>query len=66
MIIKVLDNETYEEIYSGEVEEFLESRLYDDELERALNLLESERDEVIVTLCNNDEYLITKEIELIY
>ena len=66
MIIKVLDNETYEEIYSGEVEEFLESRLYDDELERALNLLESECDEVIVTLCNNDEYLITKEIELIY
>jgi len=65
MKIKVTNSETSTELFLGNAEEFLEQNLYDDELEFALNLLENGQDE-IVFLFNDNEYLISKEIEYIY
>ena len=67
MSINVTDLSTNEVIYTGCAECFLESNDNDSVLESKLNQLESSDKERIKYVNDNDnEYLIEKEIELIY
>lgn len=62
MKIKISDLKTKEELYAGDVEEYLELQDYDSELEAVLNVLNYNN----VKYVRFENMLITKELELIY
>ena len=62
MKIKISDLKTKEELYNGDVEEYLEMNDYDSELEAVLNVLDYNN----VKCVKFENMLIEKELELIY
>ena len=62
MKIKISDLKTKEELYNGDVEEYLEMNDYDSELEAVLNVLDYNN----VKYVRFENMLIEKELELIY
>ena len=62
MKIKISDLKTKEELYAGDVEEYLEMNDYDSELEAVLNVLDYNN----VKYVRFENMLIEKELELIY
>ena len=62
MKIKISDLKTKEELYNGDIEEYLEMNDYDTELEAVLNVLDYSN----VKYVKFENMLIEKELELIY